>query len=296
MRIENVLCGLIFSFGCMALRAQQYEIIINDSLHVKVVGAGLVDSLSLKYEKAGYRSIPYYDFIDSLPDGKWLMYHYIGKKKKLYATGQYKNSLRNGTFQYYMYGYPATTYHYKNGVLHGSYIRLNNPWGNLKKNTPYEQGSYSNGKKHGAFIQWNNAGTYIRSIASYFNDTLGDYIMYYEDTSVVLEIGRRISMDSAEIIEYDGNGMVRQRVVFYQNRIVKHYRNYPNTENLQYEGSGAYIDFGENEDNYEKFAVNMFSFNQVPIDGTIINYNPDGSIGEIEIYNKGKGTKKGNSF
>ncbi|MCU0443105.1 MAG: hypothetical protein MUE96_11965 [Bacteroidia bacterium] len=276
---------VIMYFILDTANAQRHEILTKDSLYVRVVGRNITDSLNNGTNELKYYHGLYYDFADSLSDGSWTMYEIVRKKKKLYAIGQFKNGARDGIFKYYALGEnPKSVYTYKNGVLHGRYESYTN------LGSTFELGNFFEGKRHGLFIKWGliYPTKSIGSVAFYYNDTLTNYTRYFEGTTSVALIGKRINSDSSEITNYDTNNVVTQRVIIYQNGFFRYIEYHSGSDKVRLQANGYYSYFKPNADSFELIAFNPFSFEYKPYNGEVIHYDLNERILKTEIFDKGK--------
>lgn len=134
-----------------------------------------------------YNTVSPIDFKEKLPDGEYIyvwLHRKDSAKKDLkdyvYIKGQYKDSLRQGRFEYYTrykekgkwVNKLMKFYTYRDGLLDGYYIS------NLSISR-YEEGYYKEGKRHGFFISYDFSGKgEIKEIELYEENVLKYKVVY----------------------------------------------------------------------------------------------------------------------
>ncbi|GIV45132.1 MAG: hypothetical protein KatS3mg035_2255 [Bacteroidia bacterium] len=147
-----------------------------------------------------YIITPFFDLKERLPDGEYIVVNVNRKdsakkdlKKYIEIKGQYKDSLRNGRFEYYRTfkingkwkNNLTHIYTYKRGLLDGYYVSMN-PLYKL-----YE-GYYKDGKRHGIFITYDFRSGEMEEICVYIEDTLKYRVEFKEGEMQPIEIDPQI--------------------------------------------------------------------------------------------------------
>ena len=219
---------ILFIFS-VKLNAQVYE--TDDSSY-------LVTSFDYLTYKGNFRSRAYLDFKDSLPTGEWILYDSVNKKKnkrRIYIVGHFKDSLRNGKFEYDIFkGKPQIIYHFKNGKLDGTYQEY-------FVNTLTDEGFYKNGKREGFFIRHERFTGTILSVEKYENDSLKDWIEYYPSIGVPYQKGwGERSYLNGECFEYDTTGQIILSGTYKNGSLIELKEFYPNSIRLKSHSIGVF--------------------------------------------------------
>lgn len=197
--IKALFCFLI-SFNIS--NAQTTYIFSDDTLKINQYLEGTSGNAS-KYNR------PYFDFKLNLPDGTYIKLN-VAKKdsakvdlsKHIYAKGQYVNSKREGTFEYY-YEYNkkkkncsarvVQINNYKEGKLDGYYYHSNSTY-------KLEEGYYKDGKEHGFFTWYDPSTGLLKQIRFYEDGVLKYRVKYHNGKMYPFETDPKIEN---EYIDYN---------------------------------------------------------------------------------------------
>mgnify|MGYP000742965571 CR=1 FL=1 len=185
-----------------------------------VTRLNLLDTTFYKYsyDGEGFFSNYKYTLQDSLSPGEWILYDSNTKEdlenSEVLVVGSFKDSLRNGEFQYHN-GHSILTLNYKNGLLHGTLLeRINNEVVN--------QGSYIQGRANGAFISYLDGK--LLSVSLYTNDTLTCWLQYSDGIISSSGYGSGENRDGLYKIYSKEGGVILD--AYFSKGTLKRYRRY----------------------------------------------------------------------
>ena len=276
--------GLLFQ--TIFCYTQTHLIFKDDNIYDSVFIANLKGVYFYNY----YYSVPLYDFKEKLPDGTWIVYNTVRKdssKKNndeyISMIGQFKDSLRNGTFRYYLQcNYKKEsrkieniTYNFKKGKLDGYYSSKN------CSNKKRDEGFYKNGMKDGYFISYFREGQ-IEAIGLYKYDTLSEWSNYYKNGLIRSKGKGEGMLTNGEVLYFDSLGN-NNRKEFYKNGKLLWFKEFYNNGVLQKSVEGEFGLCYTIRD-----ASNKNKCLSYPINGTVIYYNEIGIEIKKENYENAK--------
>lgn len=147
-----------------------------------------------------YIITPFFDLKERLPDGEYIVVNVNRKdsakkdlNKYIEIKGQYKDSLRNGRFEYYRTfkingkwkNNLTHIYTYKRGLLDGYYVSMSSLY-------KLYEGYYKDGKRHGIFITYDFRSGEMEEICVYIEDTLKYRVEFKEGEMQPIEIDPQI--------------------------------------------------------------------------------------------------------
>ncbi|GIV45108.1 MAG: hypothetical protein KatS3mg035_2231 [Bacteroidia bacterium] len=177
------------------LYSQTIYIFRDDSLLKTKYLGGFENSLNQPYIIT-----PFFDLKERLPDGEYIVVNVNRKdsakkdlNKYIEIKGQYKDSLRNGRFEYYRTfkingkwkNKLTDIYTYKRGLLDGYYVSMSSLY-------KLYEGYYKDGKRHGIFITYDFRSGEMEEICVYIEDTLKYRVEFKEGEMQPIEIDPQI--------------------------------------------------------------------------------------------------------
>lgn len=287
MKMKKLIIILVLSSLSILCYSQIHKVFRND-LEDTITNTSYSGINQNKYNY--YYSVPLTDFIVDLPDGIWIVYDVERKdsSKKdvdehIKLIGQFKNSLRNGTFRYYSRcnnkkGYrktETTTYNFKKGELDGYYVSKS------CENEKQSEGFYRAGKKDGYFIRYSGEGK-IEAIGLYKNDTLCEWSNYYKNGLIDSKGKGEGKFANGEVNYFDTLGN-NNRKELYQNGRLLWYKEFYSNGVLQKTADGEFGLCYTIGDAHDKNKCLTY-----PTTGNIIYYNEKGKELKKEIYQNNK--------
>ena len=270
-RIQISLICFIFVLSKSVL-AQRINIFLDDTLNRRK----FITNTELEHFN-NYRIRSFIDFKEKLPDG---FYYFISLNKSdssrknmnnyISIKGSYKDSLREGAFDYYInekkgnkqIHHLSCEYNYKNGKLDGYYAS----WNSLGKE---DEGYYLMGKRHGFFVSYNLNGS-IQSIENYRNDSLKDWIKYYNGKVYASGFGKGGYLEG-EYRQYNSDGKLFF-LAFIQKGVVNKIVEYYPSGKIKREGEGVF-------ENLMEVGIRRTPFYPLKlISGVIYEYDENGAL------------------
>jgi len=206
-------------------------------------------------KKRNIKTQYYYDFKDSLQDGKWILYNVLKndslKKKKIILSCDYKNNVRNGIYEINRYNLRSDenllvekiTSSYKNGYLHGSvddYYYSNI----LEMQILLSHEEYYYGKKNGVFLQNGTDGKLV-DIIVYCNDSVKQINNYIDVDGISIKCSEIIvlSNNNIKFIRYFSDSDISKVELLIKKGVLINFKSFDYLNNI-IEDQSTSIDIG----------------------------------------------------
>lgn len=196
------------------------------------------------------------------------------EKKYLVARGKFKNSLKNGRFEYFNFhnGKISFFYEFLNGELHGRYVSFIN-------DRIDGEGYYQFGKRDGYFIEYYRPQLGLRRVSHFKHDTLIHWIEYDEKSGLKLieGFGDKKFINGTYYV-FDSIGYITKSYVFEKSKQIKYIEYYPKLNSIKIIAEGMFLNCSQSRGNLCDIK---------PINGIVTYFDVYGNPVEVEEFIEG---------